>query len=144
MAGTVKKLESKDELDSILEAQKSNNNNNLELVVLHFGAAWCEASQDMDSVIIQLSVDTPRAQFFQVRIYVLTHNSILSLFTFIMLLSLSQLGLLPSLRAGHLPISQFFLCKIIYFRCLLVPHILRRRTSKSPCLDTGFLEVAET
>ncbi|KAH9547055.1 hypothetical protein CY35_11G014300 [Sphagnum magellanicum] len=69
MAGTVKKLESKDELDSILEAQKSNNNNNnnnnLELVVLHFGAAWCEASQDMDSVIIQLSVDTPRAQFFQ-------------------------------------------------------------------------------
>ncbi|CAK9195953.1 unnamed protein product [Sphagnum troendelagicum] len=50
MAGTVKKLESKDELDSILEAQKSNNNNNLELVVLHFGAAWCEASQDMDSV----------------------------------------------------------------------------------------------
>ncbi|KAH9547056.1 hypothetical protein CY35_11G014300 [Sphagnum magellanicum] len=70
MAGTVKKLESKDELDSILEAQKSNNNNNnnnnLELVVLHFGAAWCEASQDMDSVIIQLSVDTPRAQFFQV------------------------------------------------------------------------------
>jgi len=67
MAGTVKKLESKDELDSILEAQKSNNNNNnLELVVLHFGAAWCEPSQDMDSVIIQLSVDTPRAQFFQV------------------------------------------------------------------------------
>lgn len=66
MAGTVKKLESKDELDSILEAQKSNNNNNLELVVLHFGATWCEASQDMDSVIIQLSVDTPRAQFFQV------------------------------------------------------------------------------
>jgi hypothetical protein len=86
MAGTVKKLESKDELDSILEAQKSNNNNNLELVVLHFGAAWCEASQDMDSVIIQLSVDTPGAQFFQVPIYVLTHNPILSLSTFIMLL----------------------------------------------------------
>jgi thiol:disulfide interchange protein len=86
MGETVKKLESKDELDSILEAQKSNNNNNLELVVLHFGAAWCEASQDMDSVIIQLSVDTPRAQFFQVPICALIHNSILSLFTFIMLL----------------------------------------------------------
>ncbi len=36
-----------------------------------------------------------------------------------------------------------YCCKIS-FRCLLVRHILKRKTWKSPYLDIGFLEVAKT
>jgi hypothetical protein len=39
---------------------------------------------------------------------------------------------------------KFFHCCKISFRCLLVRHILKRKTWKSPYLDIGFLEVAKT
>ncbi len=47
-------------------------------------------------------------------------------------------------QISHLPnIYKFFFSKIS-LRCLLVHHILRRKTWKSPYLDTGSLGVAKT
>lgn len=58
MGGSVKDVQSKEELDKVVGAG--------EPVILHFWASWCEASKHMDQVFSHLSTDFPRAHFLRV------------------------------------------------------------------------------
>lgn len=58
MGGSVKDLQSKEELDTVLSDG--------EPVILHFWASWCDASKQMDQVFSHLSTDFPSAHFFRV------------------------------------------------------------------------------
>ncbi|KAL3643414.1 Monothiol glutaredoxin-S17 [Castilleja foliolosa] len=56
--GTVKELKSKAELDKVVGEGTP--------VILHFWAAWCDASKHMDQVFSHLSTDFPLARFLRV------------------------------------------------------------------------------
>ncbi|KAF8409281.1 hypothetical protein HHK36_005355 [Tetracentron sinense] len=58
MGGSVKDLQSKEELANVLLTGAP--------VILHFWASWCEASKQMDQVFSHLSTDFPHAHFFRV------------------------------------------------------------------------------
>ncbi|EXC18129.1 Monothiol glutaredoxin-S17 [Morus notabilis] len=58
MGGTVKDVQSKQELDTLVRSGAP--------VILHFWASWCEASKHMDQVFSHLSIDFPHAHFFRV------------------------------------------------------------------------------
>lgn len=58
MGGSVKDVESKEELDNVVRQGAP--------VILHFWASWCEASKHMDQVFSHLSTDFPHAVFFRV------------------------------------------------------------------------------
>nr|DAD20923.1 TPA_asm: hypothetical protein HUJ06_022386 [Nelumbo nucifera] len=58
MGGSVKDLQSKQELDTVLHEGSP--------VILHFWASWCEASKQMDRLFSHLSTDFPHAHFFRV------------------------------------------------------------------------------
>ncbi|XP_068645460.1 monothiol glutaredoxin-S17-like [Aristolochia californica] len=58
MGGSVRNVESKDEIDNVLREGGP--------VALHFWASWCEASKQMDQVFSHLAVDYPHASFFRV------------------------------------------------------------------------------
>ncbi|KAF8411160.1 hypothetical protein HHK36_003703 [Tetracentron sinense] len=58
MGGSVKDLQSKEELANVLLHDSP--------VILHFWASWCEASKHMDQVFSHLSTDFPHAHFFRV------------------------------------------------------------------------------
>ncbi|MCL7029683.1 hypothetical protein MKW94_017298 [Papaver nudicaule] len=58
MGGTVKDIQSKEELSTVVSHGKP--------VILHFWASWCEASKQMDLVFSHLSTDFPHAHFFRV------------------------------------------------------------------------------
>jgi len=60
MASTVKDVQSKQELDGIL-----NEEGGLP-AILHFWAEWCEASKQMDRVFSHLCTDTPHAKFLRI------------------------------------------------------------------------------
>ncbi|KAL5730776.1 Monothiol glutaredoxin-S17 [Ranunculus cassubicifolius] len=60
MGGTVKELQSNDELDSVV------SHGGGQPVILHFWASWCEASKQMDQVFSHLSTDFPHCNFFRV------------------------------------------------------------------------------
>uniref|UniRef100_A0A2P2Q3D7 Glutaredoxin grx n=1 Tax=Rhizophora mucronata TaxID=61149 RepID=A0A2P2Q3D7_RHIMU len=58
MGGSVKEVKSKAELDGIRK--------NGGAVIVHFWAAWCEASKQMEQVFSHLSTDFPHAHFLKV------------------------------------------------------------------------------
>uniref|UniRef100_A0A5B7B1B8 Putative monothiol glutaredoxin-S17 isoform X1 n=1 Tax=Davidia involucrata TaxID=16924 RepID=A0A5B7B1B8_DAVIN len=58
MGGSVKDVQSKGELDSVIRQGAP--------VILHFWASWCEASKQMDQVFSHLSIDFPHAHFLRV------------------------------------------------------------------------------
>ncbi|OVA00586.1 Glutaredoxin [Macleaya cordata] len=58
MGGSVKDIQSKEELDNVVSHGVP--------VILHFWASWCEASKQMDQVFSHLSTDFPHAHFFRV------------------------------------------------------------------------------
>ncbi|XP_077241762.1 thioredoxin family protein [Tasmannia lanceolata] len=58
MGGTVKDVESKEEIANVLRGGAP--------VILHFWTSWCEASKQMDQVFSHLSTDFPHAHFFRV------------------------------------------------------------------------------
>eukprot|EP01018_Ginkgo_biloba_P033558 Gb_37365 [translate_table: standard] len=58
MGSSVKDLQSKTELDAVLEEGAPT--------ILHFWAGWCEASKQMDQVFAHLCTDHPHAKFFRV------------------------------------------------------------------------------
>ena len=61
MGGSVKDVQSKAELDSLLGSGAP--------VILHFWASWCEASKHMDQVFSHLSTDFPHVHFLRVRFF---------------------------------------------------------------------------
>lgn len=61
MSGSVKDVKSKAELDALLRSDA--------LVILHFWASWCDASNHMDQVFSHLATDFPHAHFLRVGIY---------------------------------------------------------------------------
>ncbi|KAH7838725.1 hypothetical protein Vadar_030328 [Vaccinium darrowii] len=58
MGGTVRDVQSKGELDSVIKEGSSG--------ILHFWASWCEASKQMDQVFSHLSTDFPHALFLRI------------------------------------------------------------------------------
>ncbi|RAL39419.1 hypothetical protein DM860_002952 [Cuscuta australis] len=58
MGGIVKEVKSKEELDKIIADGSP--------AVVHFWAAWCEASKHMDQVFSHLSTDIPHTHFLRV------------------------------------------------------------------------------
>ncbi|KGN49222.1 monothiol glutaredoxin-S17 [Cucumis sativus] len=58
MSGSVKDVKSKAELDALLRSDA--------LVILHFWASWCDASNHMDQVFSHLATDFPHAHFLRV------------------------------------------------------------------------------
>ena len=85
MGGSVKDVESKEELDNVVRQGAP--------VILHFWASWCEASKHMDQVFSHLSTDFPHAVFFRV----------CSLFIYVFTIFLIQkfLGLFCSTLGEH-------------------------------------------
>ncbi|GMP72452.1 hypothetical protein CsSME_00030489 [Camellia sinensis var. sinensis] len=58
MGGSVKDVQSKKELDSVIGDGSP--------VILHFWASWCDASKQMDQVFSHLSTDFPLSHFLRV------------------------------------------------------------------------------
>ncbi|KAI7999373.1 Monothiol glutaredoxin-S17 [Camellia lanceoleosa] len=58
MGGSVKDVQSKKELDSVISDGSP--------VILHFWASWCDASKQMDQVFSHLSTDFPLSHFLRV------------------------------------------------------------------------------
>lgn len=58
MGGTVKEVKSKEELDKVIADASP--------AVVHFWAAWCEASKHMDQVFSHLCTDFPHTHFLRV------------------------------------------------------------------------------
>lgn len=57
--GAVREVGSKAELDAAVGGARA--------AAVHFWAAWCEASKQMDEVFAHLAVDFPHALFLRVR-----------------------------------------------------------------------------
>ena len=90
MGGSVKDVESKEELDNVVRQGAP--------VILHFWASWCEASKHMDQVFSHLSTDFPQAVFF--RVCSLFHSLSLSMFSLYFLFK-KFLGLFCSTLGEH-------------------------------------------